>query len=154
MCTSLTDNTPVMKIPFALWELDPEGFHIVIDAELHQVPIRMLIDTGANHSGLDRQFAEQLLESTDNLSIIGSDEVNIGMGGDDFQSVIAVIDGFKINETNFPQMTVRLLDMQLINRAYEQVEFPIVHGVLGGDFLHRYGAIIDYEQSAMFLHNL
>ena len=140
-----------MKIPFSLWELDPEGFHIVIKAKLHGTPLRMIIDTGANHSCFDRSFLESVMQDSDNDWIIGADEVNIGIGGEDFESAIAEVETFKIGRTSFPKMTVRLLDLAQINAAYEQVGFPPVQGVLGGDFLHKYKAVIDYQNTELIL---
>lgn len=140
-----------MKIPFSLWELDPEGFHIVINAKLHDSPLRMIIDTGANHSCFDRSFLEKIMQDSDDEWIIGNDEVNIGIGGEDFESAIAEVETFKIGRATFPKMTVRLLNLTQINAAYAQVGFPAVQGVLGGDFLHRHKAVIDYENSVLFL---
>ena len=140
-----------MKVPISLWELDPEGFHIVIKAKLHGVSVRMLIDTGANHSCFDRPFFQTIMQDSDNESIIGADEVNIGIGGEDFESAIAEVEKFQIGRSIFPKMTVRLLDLMQINAAYGQVGFPAIHGVLGGDFLHKYKAVIDYNNAQLIL---
>lgn len=137
----------ILKI--ALWELDPEGFHIVTKGRLHGTPIRLLIDTGANHSCFDRNFIESLqipINDTD------KDDVNIGIGGSEFQSDILQISDLKIGRIRVPSAPFRLLDLQPICAAYEKVGFKAVHGIIGGDLLHRFSAVIDYGNKVLTLY--
>lgn len=136
-----------MKI--ALWELDPEGFHIVTNGRLHGTPIRLLIDTGANHSCFDRNFIESLQIPINNTD---KDEVNIGIGGCEFQSDILQIANLKIGRIRVPGSPFRLLDLQPICAAYEQVGFKAIHGIIGGDLLHRFRAVLDYGQKTLTLY--
>ena len=136
-----------MKI--ALWELDPEGFHIVTSGRLHGTPVRLLIDTGANHSCFDRNFIESLqipIHETE------KDDVNIGIGGSEFQSDILTISHFKIGRILVPPSPFRLLDLQPVCAAYENVGFKPIHGIIGGDLLHRFHAVIDYGNKTLTLY--
>ena len=138
-----------MKTKLQLWELDQEGFHLVVTGKLMGKAIRLLVDTGANHTCFDRSFVEQLREGED--IIVGRDEVNVGMGGNDFETAIAEIEEMKVGRLSFPKMEARLVDLQSINDMYQQVGFPVIHGILGGDFLHRYHAVIDYHARELHL---
>lgn len=130
------------SLPAELWELDPLGFHLVVKARLNGTPIRMLVDTGANHSCFDRQFFTHLFGET---CIQGSDPYNVGIGGNDFETVIATVPNLKICRIAIPPMEVRLLDLQQVNQMYNMVGFASVQGILGGDFLRRHRVTIDYE---------
>ena len=133
----------------ALWELDPEGFHIVTNGRLHGTPIRLLIDTGANHSCFDHNFIESLqipIKDTD------KDEVNIGIGGNEFQSDILQISDLKIGRVLVPASPFRLLDLQPICAAYKNVGFKAIHGIIGGDLLYRFRAVIDYGNKTLTLY--
>lgn len=138
-----------MKIRLSLWELDPEGFHIVIDARLYDRVVRLLIDTGANHSCLD-QGATSVLLQVDSLEK-ERDELNVGIGGNAFETEIIQVDGLRVGRMSVPTMPMRLIDLAPINATYAQVGFPPVQGILGGDFLRKFKAVIDYDQKSLTL---
>ena len=129
-------------IPCILWELDPEGYHLILNAKIKGQAIRLLIDTGANHSCFDRQFIENLQS---NYPIEGSDELNVGIGGSDFETAISSIHNLQISRIKIPTLTIRLIDLQPVNQMYEQTGFSKIHGILGGDFLKKMNAVIDYS---------
>ncbi len=136
------------NVPLALWELDPEGFHIVVKGRLQGKRIRLLIDTGANHSCFDKSLIETISISDEEME---KDEVNIGIGGSNFQTEIANITDLKVGRMPVEKLTTRLLDISEINEMYVQMGFKRIHGILGGDFLHRYEAVIDYPNQTLIL---
>lgn len=134
------------SLPLQLWELDDKGFHAVVCASLQGKPILLLIDTGANHSCFDTHFFTNLIG---NDSIKGSDEHNVGIGGDDFETVIATISNLKIARVTIPPMEIRLLDLSKVNDMYKMVGFSPIQGILGGDFFKKYRAIINYDNNTL-----
>lgn len=134
------------SIKVNLWELDDDGFHLVIKATLNSTPIHMLVDTGANHSCFDRQFFTNLIGDE---SIKGSDEHNVGIGGNDFETVIATVSNLKISRVRIPEMEIRLLDLSPVNAMYTMVGYPQIEGILGGDFFQQFKAIINYEDHTL-----
>lgn len=139
-----------MRCKIDFWELDPEGFHLVVTGKLMDTSISLLLDTGANHTCFDRTFFDQLHNGE--TVVTGHDEVNVGIGGDDFETLIAEVEGLTIGRTSFPKMEVRLIDLQNVNAMYNQAGFPSIQGVLGGDFFHRYQAVINYKTGKLQLH--
>lgn len=138
-----------MVTPIEMWELDHEGYHLVVNGKLQGQPVRMLIDTGANYSCFDRTFLESL--GTEKPAITGQDEVNVGIGGNDFETYITEVDGFQMGRTQFPTMQVRALDLTAISEMYESVGFHAIQGIIGGDFLSRYQAVISYKTQKLTL---
>lgn len=134
------------SIKINLWKFDDDGFHITIKASLNGMSIRMLVDTGANHSCFDRHFFTDLFG---NECIKGSDEHNVGIGGNDFETVIATVSHLKIGQVKIPEMEVRLLDLSQVNAMYTMVGYSEIQGIVGGDFLEQFKAIINYSDHTL-----
>jgi len=136
-------------IPFTLLNLQGDGYHIIIDVEIFDQPFKMVLDTGASKTVLDKTtvmnsgLAEHDLQSTDILST--------GLGTNSMESFILHLPKIKIASWHTKKIDVAVLDLSSINYAYEQMELPPVIGVLGGDILTRYGAVIDYKKCTIKL---
>jgi hypothetical protein len=59
-------------------------------------------------------------------------------------SFTAIIHDFHVGDLLVDPFEVAVLDLSAINSAYEQLGHPEVLGVLGGDILMKYKAVIDY----------
>lgn len=138
-------------IPLEILTIENDGFHIIIDVELLQKKFRMVLDTGASKTVLDKQllFDSGLTED----ELLKSNILSTGLGTNEMQSHTLVLDTFRINEWNIQNLTVAVLDLSTINYAYRQMDFEPVIGVLGGDILYNYGAIIDYKKKTLRLNN-
>ncbi len=140
-----------MRVRLHFWELDPEGYHLTLRARLAGYPVWLLVDTGANHSCFDRAYFESL--GLEVGAIVGQDEVNVGIGGSDFETVIAQTDQLKIGRLRIPSMEARLLDLGSVNAMYETVGFHAIQGILGSDFLYRHRAVIDFAARELTLQS-
>lgn len=116
----------------------------MLKARLAGQPILLLIDTGANHTCFNHSFITSL--QSDDVCVIGQDDVNVGIGGADFETVIAEVAGLRIAQACFPLTTARLLNLDPVNEMYVRAGFKPIQGILGGDFLVRYHAVIDYDK--------
>ncbi len=132
-----------MVTKMELWELDEQGYHLVVKGRVNGQPARFLLDTGANHICFDRQFVEETLQ--EQSSVVGHDEINVGIGGNDFETSIIHISGLKIGRMKFKEMDVRVLDLSAVSEMYQSVGFKPIQGILGGDFLRQYQAVINYQ---------
>jgi len=63
-----------------------------------------------------------------------------------------VINDIKIGDLHIPGFEVAVLDLSTINVAYRQLNHPEVLGVLGGDILVKYSAVIDYGKQTLSFH--
>lgn len=80
-----------------------------------------------------------------------NDGLNVGVGASDFESKLSTIHNLKLGRFLLPDYDVVLLDMSNINKAYEAMKKPLVHGIIGSDFFVRYRAVIDYDQKTLFI---
>lgn len=135
-------------IKLKLLELEPDNFHIIIKGKIENFPVNLVIDTGASHTCFDLQFFTSLNQDA---HIMETDGMNVGVGGSDFESKIAQIHNFRIGRLSIDAYQVVLLDLEQINAAYRSVGLPEIHGIIGGDFLYKHEALIDYSTGELTL---
>ncbi len=135
-------------IKFKLLELEPDNYHIVIKGKIENIPVHLVIDTGASHSCFDLNFIKSLNQ---NAHITDNDGMNVGVGSSDFESKITVIQNFKVGNLKINDYKVVLIDLENINRAYRSIKLPDVQGIIGGDFLAKHCALIDYYEKKLTL---
>lgn len=138
------------KIPFERINLQADGYHIITEVRLFDKTFKLVIDTGASKTVLDKTtlldsgIAEDNFENTDILST--------GLGTNSMESFMLTIPEIKLHDWNIKNFTVAVLDLSSINFAYNQIGLEPVIGVLGGDILQQYGAIIDYKKQTLTLN--
>ena len=127
--------------------LSDGGVHIIISAFVDDKPIRMVLDTGASHSVLDFSWAEQNLPDNE---IIAIEEPAYGIGSS-VEVHKAEVSSFKVGELNLKNRLFALIDFDAINTVYDREGLDEVQGILGGDVLDEFGAVIDYGKYEMKL---
>lgn len=138
------------KIPFERINLQADGYHIITEVTLFDKTFKLVIDTGASKTVLDKTtllesgIAEDNFENTDILST--------GLGTNTMESFMLTIPEIKLHDWKINNFTVAVLDLSSINFAYNQIGLEPVIGVLGGDILQQYGAIIDYKKQTLTLN--
>lgn len=138
------------KIPFERIKLQADGYHIITEVTLFDKTFKLVIDTGASKTVLDKTtllesgIAEDNFENTDILST--------GLGTNTMESFMLTIPEIKLHDWRINNFTVAVLDLSSINFAYNQIGLEPVIGVLGGDILQQYGAIIDYKKQTLTLN--
>lgn len=139
----------MQKIPLAVLDLQGDGYHLLVDVELFDQSFKMVLDTGASKTVLDKNtllhsgIPEENFQNTDILST--------GLGTNSMESFMLDIPNFKIGNWEKKNFTTAVLDLSSINYAYEQMNFSPVIGVIGGDILLPYAAKIDYAKHLLTL---
>lgn len=111
----------------------------------------MVIDTGASKTVLDRHTL--LSAGIEEATLQDTDILSTGLGTNNMMSQILELPYLRIGEWRQQKVRVAVLDLSAINYAYEQMNFPTVIGVLGGDILLRYGGIINYKKNTLQLNS-
>lgn len=138
-------------IPFEILTLENDGYHIILDVELLEKKFKIVLDTGASKTVLDKQT---LLDSgLTEQELITSNILSTGLGTNEMESHILHLDTFTLNDWRVKKLEVAVLDLSAINYAYRQMNFKPVVGVLGGDILNNYGAIINYKKKTLQLNS-
>lgn len=139
------------KIPLEIIALQPDGFHVLVEVQLLERTFKMVVDTGASKTVLDKAtllasgIAESALQSTNVLSS--------GLGTNAMESYFVHIPSMRMLNWEINTYDFAVLDLSSINYAYRQMEIEPIVGVLGGDILQAYGAVINYKTRTMQLTN-
>ncbi|RZF62747.1 retropepsin-like aspartic protease [Sphingobacterium corticibacterium] len=141
----------MQKIPLEILELQGDGYHILIDVCLFDQPFKMVLDTGASKTVLDKTTLLQSgipEEKIENTNIIST-----GLGTNSMESFILELPTFAIGNWKIKKFITAVLDLSAVNYAYQQMNLPPVIGVLGGDILFSYAARIDYRKQLLILRD-
>ncbi|MCC8408882.1 retroviral-like aspartic protease family protein [Mucilaginibacter sp. UR6-1] len=135
-------------IPLNIIDLQGDGFHPLIDITLFGKSYKLVLDTGASRTALDKTL---LAEANGEDFILASDKLSTGLGTNSMVSFTATLSDMHLGELKLDSFDVAVLDLSTINIAYEQLNHPKVLGVLGGDVLMKYKAVIDYGKRQITL---
>lgn len=138
-------------IPFEILTLENDGYHLILDVELLDKKFKIVLDTGASKTVLDKQT---LIDAglTDE-KLMASNILSTGLGTNEMQSQILHLSSFALSDWKIKHLEVAVLDLSSINYAYRQMNFEPVIGVLGGDILKNYGGIINYKKKTLQLNS-
>lgn len=128
--------------------MDPGNYHIVISSVFIDGQNRYwVIDTGASKTVFDKNLKKY-------YSILDgeSDEIHTAGVGEQVQEIsMGVLNQFGVKKLTIKNMKVAILDLSHINELYSKATDINICGLLGGDFLMKYKAVIDYKQKRLVL---
>ncbi|MFB9845299.1 aspartyl protease family protein [Mucilaginibacter ginsenosidivorans] len=136
-------------VPLHIIDLHEDGFHPLVEVSIFGKSFTLVLDTGASKTAFDHGA---LLNEDAKLEV--SDRLSTGLGTNDMVSSTAIISDMQIGELHIDEFEVAVLDLSTINIAYRQLNHPEVLGVLGGDILMKYRAVIDYGVGTLTLAHI
>jgi hypothetical protein len=136
-----------ITVPLQIIDLHGDGYHPLVEITLNGAPYILVLDTGASKTAFDHNLLEQ-----SGAVIVASERLSTGLGVINMSSSTAVISDIQIGDLHIFDFEVAVLDLSTINIAYRQLNHPEVLGVLGGDILVKYNAVIDYGQQTLSFH--
>jgi len=139
----------MIKIPLTLLNLQDDGFHLLMEVIVFNQSFKAVLDTGASKTVFDKTTMERHI-NPELLKL--SDQLSTGLGTKSMESYILNIPDLQIGELHLKSYEVAVLDLSTINFAYEQIEQEPIIGVIGGDLLFKYHAIINYKKSILTLN--
>ena len=136
------------SIPLKLIDLNGNGFHVLVNVRIFKKPFKLVLDTGASKTAFDKTL---LLELVHENELKNSGHLTTGLGTNNMESFTTDLTDLYIGKFHIPVMEVAVLDLSSINIAYQKLAIGPVLGVLGGDILMEYQAVIDYGKCKMVL---
>ncbi len=131
----------IIEIHFNILNIEDDGYHIQIEAEVNHLPCTLLVDTGASKTVFDLMF---FTEHFEDFIPLQEDRISVGLGTNSMISHSTVIKTLNIGALNTTNFKTTLLDLSHVNVSYEKLFLPRIAGVLGGDLLMKHQAVIDY----------
>lgn len=132
------------KTPIKILQLEKNDYHTLLNGSVAGRKVRVILDTGASHSCIDRQFISEMFPE---LALEVSEGVNAGIGGTGFEVMVADLPDVRIGRFHmkmFPNTAV--IDFTHINRAYQSLNRKPIQMILGNDFCVHHKAVIDYDR--------
>lgn len=139
----------IISVPLQIIDLHGDGFHPLIEIYLFGKAFTMVLDTGASKTAFDQT---SLTEANETMNILATEKLSTGLGTTTMESFTATVSDMYIGELPIAEFEAAVLDLSTINSAYEQMGHPRVLGVLGGDILMKYKAVIDYGKQVVKLN--
>jgi len=143
----------ITSIPLTLFEIEEDGYHLFINAEVNKKSVRLLIDTGASKTVFDRSRIIGLLNLDEEDPDFGiSPHLSAGLGTNTMESYLVVLEKLKIGSLEISDFEAVVLDINHVNISYEMLGHAGIDGVLGSDLLNAYNAVIYYKQKKLKLY--
>ena len=137
-----------IEVPFQLLDIEGDGFHIMVQGKIHGKEAHFLIDTGASRSVFD---PNTITDFIDDIQFEKKEGMTAGVGSSDLESSTFIIDNFSIGNLEINNYEAVALDLENIHEMYAKIALPNIDGILGGDLLKKYKAVINYRSKKLRL---
>ncbi len=138
-----------IKIPLQIIELEEGNFHIIATGIFNEGTTGYwAVDTGASKTVFDKNLEEF-------YSFSGKKEEEIhsaGIGEKPLITSIGTLTPFRLGKFKIESLKVALIDLSNINQLYYRATNLEICGLIGGDFLVKNKAIIDYKRKILQLN--
>jgi hypothetical protein len=131
-----------IEVPLQLLDIEGEGFHVMVEGSIHGKEAHFLIDTGASRSVFDPKTISTFI---DDLTFEKKEGMTAGVGSSDLESAVFTIDQMQLGELVINDYQAVALDLENIHEMYAKLGLPQIDGIIGGDLLKRYKAVINYR---------
>ena len=85
----------------------------------------------------------------DDLVFEKKEGMTAGVGSTNLESATFKIDAFSIGELEINDYEAVALDLENIHEMYGKLHLPHIDGIIGGDLLRRYRAVINYKSKKL-----
>lgn len=133
-----------------IFSLEGDGFHPKLEICVNGHRKMAILDTGASKTAFDMALLSQLL-ARDSFEAV--EQLSTGLGTNSMQCFKAIIAELQLGDFVIRDFEVAVLDLSHINQAYKNLGTGEILGVIGSDLLHKYKALIDYENQTLTLRN-
>ena len=144
------------KIPIEIVNLDNESCHLFVKIEFDKDKIgELVIDTGASKTCFDSELVKDFILEKKQLE--DTEILPTGITDTPLETEIAVLKKMSIGKLTVKNYQTVLINLSHINKMYElyfskmNKEKKIVYGLLGGDFLQKFNARINYKKKILTL---
>ncbi len=139
-----------IKIPLNIIELEAGNIHLLVSAVFTDgANANWIIDTGASKTVFDKSLSENYIILEDETEEIHS----AGISEKPMETSTGKLNVFYLGKLKIDMEKVALLDLSHINDLYKKATQYQICGLIGGDFLMKYKAVIDYKRKILVLRD-
>jgi predicted aspartyl protease len=136
-----------IKIPFQIFKILEQGYHIAIAVKVNGMPAHWIIDSGASHSVFDKARISCFLPE---FQLKESPMMAMGLGNE-LEPFLLKVSDFEIEKRKISKYQATLLDLSPLNQIYSRYFNDPIHGVLGCDLLVKLKAKLNYKKKTIEL---
>jgi hypothetical protein len=137
-----------IKIPLHLIELEDENYHLVAPSVLPDGETGYwVLDTGASKTVFDKNQKQNY-----KINAQESEKIHTaGIGDKPLETAIGYLHPFWLGKLKVKNLRVALLDLAHINQFYSKAANLHICGLIGGDFLMKHQAVVDYRNRVLII---
>lgn len=135
-------------IPLNFLAIEGDGIHLLIVIRINGKKANMLVDTGASRTVFD---INRISKFTSKKKFGKNNQLSTGLGTNSMLSHHTILKKVKIGKLKIENFEAILLDLKHVNESYEKIGLGSIDGVLGGEILTNFKAVIDYGKKQLKL---
>lgn len=140
-----------INIPIRIIPIENDGFHLLVKIKINDRIATMIIDTGASRTVFDEELILKYLK-VEESTFEENEKLSTGLGTNSMKSKAIELKSIKFGNLKIKNYQAIVLDLKHVNESYKMLKLPIIHGVLGGDLLNKYKAVIYYKTKILKLY--
>jgi len=121
--------------------IDKHGCQLTVPGKINGKKAHLIVDSGASLTVFDKNRIEKFLG---HKKFEKAEGFSTGLGTNSMESHLVIVPGLSIGDFEIKDEKMVLLDLSHVNESYQVMKLKPVDGVIGGDILKRYKAVIDY----------
>ena len=119
-------------LPLQVVSIQEHGFHLLIKIKINNKTARMVVDTGASQTVMDRERVHHFVKEREFKK---SEALSTGLGTNTMESHIAHLRKIQLGDLIIKDTSLLLLDLSMVNKSYQQIGIKEIDGILGSDIL-------------------
>lgn len=140
-----------INIPIRIIPIENDGFHLLVKIKINDRIATMIIDTGASRTVFDEELILKYLK-VEESTFEENEKLSTGLGTNSMKSKAIELKSIKFGNLKIKNYQAIVLDLKHVNESYKMLKLPIIHGILGGDLLNKYKAVIYYKTKILKLY--
>lgn len=137
-------------LPLTIQAIENDGYHLLTTILINGKKALLIIDTGASRSVFDET---RIVDFIGHSNLAEHDKLSTGLGTNTMTSKKVILETLDLNGLILNNYEATILNLHHVNESYQKIELQPIDGILGGDILTDYKAVIDYKNATLTLEH-
>jgi predicted aspartyl protease len=135
-------------LPLTIQAIENDGYHLLTTILINGKNALLIIDTGASRSVFDET---RIIDFIGHSNLAEHDKLSTGLGTNTMTSKKVLLETLDLKGLILNNYEATLLNLHHVNESYQKIGLAPIDGILGGDILMDYNAVIDYKNATLTL---
>lgn len=137
-------------LPLTIQAIENDGYHLLTAILINGKKALVIIDTGASRSVFDET---RIVDFIGHSNLTEHDKLSSGLGTNTMTSKKVMLEKLDLNGLVLNNYEATILNLHHVNESYQKISLSPIDGILGGDILTDYKAVIDYKNATLTLEH-